>query len=254
MIPFLQKFLSLRKIEYLAVDGDFHILETSLGVPQFADCPDQVIRGKDVRLGFPEFIGIENILLAILQEQQDSLELKGISRFSHQEKPLYVDVAVVSNYDEITKNNRLIILFEDVTERMVMEQKLVQKSNETSLLLEAWSNSSKYLDQIINSMTEILLVTNSSGVVKLVNKAVQELFCYSEEELIGQHISTILSQEDALLDGNRSLFLLEGFLKNIEVVCQTKTGIKVAISFSRSVIQMDKEDLQDLIYIGREII
>lgn len=253
MIPFLQKFLSLRKIEYLAVDRDFHILETSLGVKQLADCPHEVIQGKDVRLGFPELIGMENILLAILQEQQDSLELKGICRFSAHGTPLYIDVSIVNNQDEVTKKNRLIIFFENVTERMVMEQKLVQKSNETSLLLEAWSYSNKYLDRIINSMVEVLLVTNRSGVIKLVNKAIQELFSYSEEELIGQHISTIFSQGNALLPSNNSLSLVAEMLDNVEVVCQTKTGKKVSLSFSRSVIQVDKEGLQDLIYIGREI-
>jgi hypothetical protein len=122
MIPFFDKFLSLRKIEYLAVDQDFHILETSLGVQQFADCPQEVIRGKDVRLGFPELIGIENILLAIIQEQQPSLELKGIGRFSPQGIPLYIDIAIISNQHEETLINYLIILFEDVTERMIMEQ------------------------------------------------------------------------------------------------------------------------------------
>lgn len=255
MIPFLQKFLCLRKIEYLAVDRDFHILETSLGVPQLADCPHEVIPGKDVRLGFPELIGIENILLAILQEQQDGLELKGIGRFSPQGNPLYIDIAVFSNKDteQETLENYLVIFFENVTERMVMEQKLVQKSNETSLLLEAWSYSNKYLDKIINSMAEILLVTNHSGVIKLVNRAIQELFCYSEEELIGQPISIILSQEDALLEQSSSLSLSAEILKNVEVVCQTKTGKKVLLSFSRSIIQMEKEGLQDLIYIGREI-
>jgi hypothetical protein len=48
--------------------------------------------------------------------------------------------------------------------------------------------------------------------------------------------------------------LLAGkFCKNVEVVCQTKTGEKVMIAFSRSTVETDIEDLQDFIYIGREI-
>jgi hypothetical protein len=61
MNPTLKKLLSFlapRRREYLAVDENFNILETSLGVERFADCPDEVLKGKDVRIGFPELIGL----------------------------------------------------------------------------------------------------------------------------------------------------------------------------------------------------
>jgi PAS domain S-box-containing protein len=254
MSPFLKKLLSLRKMAYLMLDQDFNILETSLGVQRFADRPNEVIKGKDVRLGFPELIGIEDILNAIFQGQQESFELKGIGRFSTQDTPLYIDISIINSQDEEELDNRLIIFFEDVTEKMIMEQKLVQNSNEISLLLEAWSCSNNYLDYIIKSLKDVLLIITSSKRIKIVNLALQDLLEYSREELISQPISMIIDEENTLIEANDSASLLDEVMKNFEVVCQTKTGKRIAIAFSKSIIQTDSQGLHDFIYIGREII
>jgi PAS domain S-box-containing protein len=239
---------------YLILDQDFNILETSSGVQRFAECPNEVIKGNDVRLSFPELIGIEDILTAILQGQHESFELKGIGRFSGQDAPLYIDVSIINIQDEEElEEKRLIIFFEDVTEQMAMEQKLVQNSNEISLLLEAWSCSSNYLDNIIKSLRDILLIITSSKRIKIVNIAIQNLLEYSKEELIGQPISVIFCEQNELIEANESNKLLNEVVKNFEVVCQTKTGKKVAIAFSKSIIQTDSQGAQDFIYIGREI-
>ena len=253
MNSLLKKLLSLRKMAYLMLDGDFNILEASIGVQRFADRPNEIIKGKDVRLGFPELIGLEDVLIAILQGRQDSFELKGIGRFSPQNAPLYIDISIINSQDERELENRLIIFFEDVTDKMVMEQKLLQNSNEISLLLEAWSYSSNYLDNIIKSLRDVLLIITSSRRIKIVNLAIQDLLEYSKEELIGQPISMIFGEQNALIEANPSDNFLNQAIKNFEFICQTKTGKKIAIAFSQSIIQTDSQGLHDFIYIGREI-
>ncbi len=278
MNSLLSKLLSVRQMEYLVVDGEFKILETSLGVQRFADkeafatnassatlrnspakgtlgasYPDETLKGKDVRVDFPELIGIENILINILQGQQDSFDLKGIGRFSDYNSPLYIDLYVIKNPDEDTLGDNLVIFFEDVTQRMVIEQKLVQRANEVSLLLEAWSYSSNYLNKIITSMADILLVASQSGTLTIVNRAAQDLFGYKEEELIGKPLSIVIIEEKLLLEASQQYLLSGKFLKNVEVLCQTKAGEKLAIAFSCSAIQTNLEDVQDFIYVGREI-
>ncbi len=252
MSSILKKLLSLRKMAYLMLDWDFNILEASLGVQRFADRPNEVLKGKDVRLGFPELIGLEDVLLAILQGRQDIFELKGIGRFSSRNAPLYIDISIINSQDEEELENRLIIFFEDVTDKMVMEQKLLQNSNEISLLLEAWSYSSNYLDNIIKSLRDVLLIITSSKRIKIVNLAIQDLLEYSKEELLGQPISMIFGEQNALIEAKPSDNLLNQVIKNFEVVCQTKTGKKIATTFSQSIIQTDSQGLHDFIYIGRE--
>jgi PAS domain S-box-containing protein len=248
-----KKLLCPPHIEYLVVAQDFNILETSLGAQRFADLPHEFRKDKKVFISFPELIGIENILIAILQGHQVSFELKGIGRFSDEKTPLYIDLYIIRKPYEEGIENLLIIFLEDVSERMILEQKLVQKVNESSLLLEAWNYSSNYLDKIITSMADALLVTTSASIIKIVNQTTKDLLGYSEEELIGKPLSSLITEENLLREASKEYLLSHKVLNNVEVLCQTKAGEKLAIAFSCSAIQTDIEDLQDFIYVGRAI-
>jgi PAS domain S-box-containing protein len=249
----LNQLLSLRQMEYLALDGELKILETSLGAKRFADCPKDVMRGKHVCLGFPELIGVEYILLAILEGRQRSFELKGIGRLSEQGNPLYLDIYVLKYQSTENYDNRLIIFFEDVTERMLLEQRLVQRSNEVTLLLEAWDSSNEYLNKIIQSLADALLVTTQSGIIKIANTATKKIFGYSEEELIGTQICKIIHEYDSLLEASQQYFMAQNLSRKVEVVGLTKDGTRVAIAFSCSAIQTNKKNIPDFIYVGREM-
>ncbi len=253
MNSLLQQLLSLRQIEYLVVDRELNILETSLGVKKFADCPYEVKPTKPVCLGFPELVGVEDLLIAILEGRKDSFELKGIGRFSAQGHPLYLDLYVLKPQNIQDLGNRLVIFIEDVTERMILEQKLVQSSNEVSLLLEAWDSSNEYLNKIIQSLANALLVTTRSGIIKMVNQSANNLFGYSKEELMGTQLSILIIESNLLLEASQQYFLAQEFSREVEVVGLTKQGTQVAIAFSCSAIQTNRENIPDYIYLGREI-
>ncbi|EDX76069.1 PAS fold family [Coleofasciculus chthonoplastes PCC 7420] len=262
MSRFLNKLLSLlvpRHREYLLINRDGKILETSPGVKRFAEDSDQVRQGQNICLGFPELIGLETILIDILDERQDNFELKGISRCSVTGESLYFDLYVIKHplaFDQYNpdKPNQLIILLEDVTERMVLEQTLVQATNETRLLLSRLSASKGYIDQIITAMADALLVTKPTGTIKTVNRSAQNLFGYDESELVGNSMRLILSLADDLLaEHQQQLCVEQKFINNWEVVCQKKTGEKIMVSFSCSAIQMETESSLHFIYIGRDI-
>ncbi len=240
-------------MEYLTVDRDLLILETSLGVQRFADFPYKVMKGNDVRLGFPELIGCEDILLAILDGQQDSFDLKGIAHVVNSNEPLYFDIYITDNPDS-RNYQQLIILFEDVTEKMVLEQKYVQRSNEAILLLNALAASRDYIDKIISSMADALLVTTKTGKIITVNQATEHLFGYSQKELTGQPISRLIDEPNFPMVSKPYYQLeTEEYLKDVSVVCHTKTGEEITVEFSCSVIQTDIEGLQSFVYVGRNI-
>lgn len=253
MHPLFQKLLLSRHIEYLAVDESFNIVELSDKIAQFADRPQDVSRGKDVRLSFPEIVGMEEILINILQGQQLNFDLKGIGRFTGRGNLLYFDMYIINDSENCNTGNKLIILCENTTERMTLEQTLVQRSNETSLLLDAWAASSQYLDKIVQYMGDALFVTNELTIIKIVNKAANALFGYSDLELIGKPLSLIIDE----LQLNNLVLHKNGSCPNStnpsEVVCQTKTGEKILVAFSCSRIEGELEDEQDIIYIGRDI-
>lgn len=256
MSPILSKLLSLlapRRREYLAVDRNFIILETSLGVQRFADRPHEVMKGNDVRLAFPELVGLEDILSAILEGQQPNYELKGIGRVTPQNEPLYLDLYVIKNPEDKFQSKTLIIFLENVTEKMLLEQSLVQASNEKSLLLSALANAKDYVDTIITSMADALIVATRSGTIKTINRAARDLFGYGEEELLGKPVNTIISDRRFLEQASQHHSLFNNTLKNVEVVCQTKTGKEIVVAFSCSATQSESESLKDVIYIGRDI-
>ena len=263
LINKLLSVLTTRRRQYMVVDQDFNIVEASLGVQRFADSEalatfgdsgsQDVMKGKDVRVCFPELFGLEDILIDILQGRQTNFELQGIGRFLPDGTSIYIDLCIIKNQYENNSTNRLVVLFEDVTERMILEQNLVQAANEKSLLLSTIEASKAYVERIITSMADALLVTTPLGIIKTVNQATQDLFGYSEEELIGKPISLILGEGNLLAETSQTNLLLNEALKNIEVVCQTKTREKLAIAFSCSAINTDIAKLQNFIYIGRDI-
>ncbi|MCT7948512.1 PAS domain-containing sensor histidine kinase [Ancylothrix sp. C2] len=255
MNPFLKKLLAPRHIEYLSVDRNLMILETSRAVRQFADRPEEVSPGKDVRASFPELIGAEEVLKAVFEGKKASFEVKGIARFAEGDKPFYIDLYISQHQDEISLEPLLLILLEDVTENMVLKQALVQRANEASLLVSALASSQDYIHKIITSMADALLVTTSSGQIKTINPAAQKLFGYSEAELLGQPVSLLIKDQQFIDDIKNQLPCLNGseLLRNREVVCSKKEGDNFLVDFSCSCIQADGIEKRDFVYIGRDI-
>ncbi|MBD2776885.1 PAS domain S-box protein [Iningainema sp. BLCCT55] len=238
---------ALRKFERLELDRCFHILDLSEQAQRFATCPEDVKIGKDIRLGFPEFIGLEDVFISLLEGKQEIFELNSIERAN-----IYIDIYIIGEVRENYLDNKLIILIEDVTEKIVIQKNLSQKVNEANLVSSVLTAYQNYMEQVFTVMADALIVTTQTGEIKKVNRATVELFGYSEEELLNQPISLII--EDKLLQRaiqQRNLF--ENYLQNVEVVCRTKKKEKLLIAFSCSVICKTLDDLEEIVYIGRDI-
>ncbi len=253
--------LSLRRIEYLIVNEFWQIRELSPKIHLLADNSDEVRVGKDIRIGFPELIGIEVIASDIIAGKQDSFELKGVIRTKKALNPIYIDIYIANNIEDNQISNELLIVFEDVTEQMVLEQSLVQGANEANLLLRTLTASKQYIDQIVTSMADALLVTTASGKIKTINRTAQLLLEYDEAEICGQSISTVLKEVDSWKEeieqrGNVQTPLfgpITPLVKEVETVCQTKTGKIIPIAFSCSKVQTEIEHFQGYVYILRDM-
>jgi len=241
-------------MEYMVLDKNLVIQTTSANLVRFVEVAEQVSRGSKIIVGFPELIGVEDLLIAVLEGQQESFDLKGIARTDAQGNNIYIDLYCIQEKNKEKQDKKLILFGEDVTERMMLEQRLVQATNETNILLNALGQKQKYINHLIASIPDPLLVTTEKGRIKRINKAAKELFGYEEEELINQPISKIMEEDNLLLQVIQYGALSDGeLLNNIEVNCQTKRGEGISVAFSCSAIQTEIEDLQDLIYVGRDI-
>lgn len=109
------------------------------------------------------------------------------------------------------------------------------------------------MDQVITAMADALFITSNLGKIKKVNRAAQQLFGFSEEELINKPISLIIDDEQFLIEAIHQHSFFQTNLQNLEVVCRTKTREKRLIAFSCSVITKKIKGLEEIVYIGRDI-
>ncbi len=255
MINNFRKLLIPQETEYFVVNHSFIIQETSASVQRFADTIGDALPGVDARVCFPELIGIENILTSILLGQRSSFQVKGIARFTDNNYPLYFDLLAIEHESEQGDlSSQLLILIEDTTEKMVMKQSLIQRANEANLLVCALEASKDYINKVISSMGDALFVTTTLGTIKTVNQSAQLLFGYSEAEIIEQPLSMIVVEEKLLYQARHHYILSQKeFLRELEVVCMTKTGTEIWVEFSCAAIQTELKGLYDFVYIGRDV-
>jgi PAS domain S-box-containing protein len=258
----ITKLLSLRCVEYLIINQDLKILEMSSGISCLADIPDEVKQDQDVRISFPELVGIEDILDAIFQGKENSFYLKGIMRSQYGSSPLYIDICITNHKNDYLKNDLMMIVV-DVTERIVLEQSLIQSANEANLLLRTLEASKQYTDEIVKSMADALLVTTLSGKIKAMNSSAQALLECDEAELIGQHISIVIKEVDhwqskigsqcCCLGAPAGYLDSTPLVKEFETVCKTKSGKTIPVAFSCSMVQTEIEHFQGYVYILRNM-
>ncbi len=245
----LNKHNAPRKFESLELDSNFHLSRMSKKVQDFAYYPQELVLKRDVRFGFPELVGLEGIMTSIFKGQLELFELEGIHRFNAEKGDFYIDIYIFGEAIE----NKLILLIEDVTNRMLLEQKLNQRVNETNLLSSTLVAYKNYMDKVIASMADALIVTNKSGKIKRINKATIDLFGYTEEELVDRQISLIIDDNKLLQKAIQQRSLYKKYFQNVEVVCKTKSKERKLIAFSCSVISKKINGVEDIVYIGRDI-
>ena len=253
MNALLENLLTLRRMEYVMLDSQLRLVASSSKGQRFADGAAALVKGEDCYLLFPELVGAEADLMAVLQGQQASFELHAIARPLAEGDLLYFDLCVTRVTDATVVDSALIIFFEDITQHMALEQRLVQASNEMSLVLHALTASKEYLDKIVTAIADALVVTDQAGIIKAVNQATQDLLGYSQAALLGQSIAIIVADKNFLLQAIQPPHRQEDNCKEIEIVCHTSSGIKRLIAFSCSTIETGGDHERDFIYIGRDI-
>ena len=142
------KILVPKHIEYLIVNQNLTIVTYSEGVTRCFEFSEELTTEVDVREAFPELYGYEDILIAVMNGEQENYDLKAINRSLSLDKQLYLDLYCSQYQDEIREERYLIIFVEDVTDKMSLEQTLVQSNNEAALLFQALESSKKYTDNI----------------------------------------------------------------------------------------------------------
>jgi PAS domain S-box-containing protein len=107
--------------------------------------------------------------------------------------------------------------------------------NKMTVDLKQITVSKNYVDRIIESMADMLIVVNSEGIIEKVNRATLDLLGYEERELIGKKV-------DVIFDGAKTdpIFLDEitrtKSVRNLETELTGKGTKRISVSLSGSLI------------------
>lgn len=232
--------------EYLVFDRNFKILRFSQGVSKFA--AGTIELGADVRLSFPELIGLEATCQEISSRQGENFELQTIYRSRIPETAVYFDLAIAA----IDEN--LVLWLEDVTEPTAFQQSSIQKINEAEITLDKLQRFEYCTNKIISSMRDVLLTVSPQGRIERVNKSTTELFQQKKSELLDRSIDNIIC--DPSFSHQKiysSLLNSPNAVEKIEVNFTGKQEQAIQIEFDCFVAPTEVKNFFNCVYIGRDI-
>ncbi|MGZ2372003.1 HAMP domain-containing protein [Ancylomarina sp. YFZ004] len=124
---------------------------------------------------------------------------------------------------------------------------MVDELNKTTI-------SKNYFNDILKSMSESIIVTDTNGLVSLSNTATRNLLHYTKSELNGKHINQVLmGKENKLIDFNSSTLCEQDCDCNKERVYISSSNERIPVLFSCSTLKNKAGDLVGVVYVARDI-
>jgi len=120
--------------------------------------------------------------------------------------------------------------------------------------LQKTTVSKDYVDSIIASLGEMLLVTDYQGHILTANPATLNTLGYSEKELIGMPVNDLLSKDNILLsEHEKKLLAQKGDVKSIEVNFVDKNGQNIPVLVSISLLRGNSDKQQQIVHAARDM-
>lgn len=106
---------------------------------------------------------------------------------------------------------------------------------ENKRLLQELKEEKEYTEHIVKNLVYTVVATDSDGYIKKVNKAMEDLLGYTEQELIKVPIQAIFSKEFKLTSWDE--LMKQNHVENYPVVFRTKDGRDLKVSFSGTIMK-----------------
>jgi diguanylate cyclase (GGDEF)-like protein/PAS domain S-box-containing protein len=130
---------------------------------------------------------------------------------------------------------------DEIADLEVALDRMRQKLRQTTITKD-------YLNTVLNSMNDAVLVTSPNGVIKRVNEAAVRLFGYSEEEIAGKPFVSLIAE------GERDNFTLEtSGMETRESVIATRSGQTIPVSLSGAPLAAEDSQFEGTIFVIRNI-
>lgn len=104
----------------------------------------------------------------------------------------------------------------------------------------------------IDAIKDVILVCDCKGKIESINQAAVDCLEYSRNELVGKFIYQLSENLPLTIVGDCGALLFD-LLSSQDLICLTKTGKKVSLSFSCSALQSEIHPFPTFICIGRDM-
>ncbi len=131
---------------------------------------------------------------------------------------------------------------------------LAKAFNEMAHNLSKTTVSKSYVDNIITSMLDTLIVIDPYGKIITVNQSALDLLGYERDELVGKSIQKIIPEETTTNDSVIDTLVPTGAVANVEKTYLTKDGKRIPVLFSGAVMKRNGGDIQGIVCVARDII
>ena len=151
--------------------------------------------------------------------------------------------------------NKISTYFRLINKERALNQRLEE---EVTVRTKELQQAKKYLQNIIDTMGEALLVLTPQGTIKSVNPMACKMLDYPAEDLLGMSIGDVFEEDDQEQAGAFMGIWLEalirtGVISNIEARFITKDHRRIPILFSRTVMKNDQNEATDIICIAKDM-
>ena len=117
---------------------------------------------------------------------------------------------------------------------------------------EELAKAKEYIENILDSMTDALLVVSSDGSIEAVNASACTLLDYDESELIGQPFGKVIPEEEVFLGTKLAGLVENGAIANIDVYCYARDGRKIPMSLTGSAMRDKEGNLTAVVVVARD--
>jgi two-component system NtrC family sensor kinase len=134
---------------------------------------------------------------------------------------------------------------------------LADSFNSMSEELQKTTVSRDYLDNILRSMTDAMIIFSPEGRIISVNKATRDILGYDKSEIIGKDVQSLFSKHTVsklgLMGKGFAKFIRENPTGPYEVTFLTKNNDRVPVLFSASDVYGKNGKLEEIVGVGKDI-
>lgn len=110
-----------------------------------------------------------------------------------------------------------------------------------------------YVDNILKSIIDTLIVVDSKAKIRVINKTGCEILGYQQEEILGKPIIKLFKKKSFFQGKTLRNFIEKGALKNYEVACFAKDKSEIPMLFSGSVIRNASGNIESIVGVGKDM-